>query len=161
MKNKTKTSSTIYEQLTSWINDIKQHELTNIVTLVEKAKEIFVAAESLPEEKVKQFVDNFKYDLHEFYQQYQAEAKHSIYLGLLNETFWTTLAQVTDKSQVEWAELEDDFNHQGLYRSGDFIGFGEIICQQCHQTMSISHLTKISDCFNCGGKEFIRKGLTP
>jgi len=161
MTNKLANKNLFYDQLTEWFDDIKQHEITEIVDVVEKAKAIVIAAESLPEEKVKQFVENFKYDLKEFYQQYKSQVKHSLYLGLLNERFWLTLVSVTDKSQVEWAELKDDFKHQSLYHSGDYIGFGELECQQCQQTMLLSHFTKIADCFTCGGNEFVRKGLTP
>ena len=161
MTNTSRNSHTIYDQLADWLNDIKQHELNDIVELVEKAKAVIISAQSIPEEKVKQFTDNFKYDLHEFYQQNQSQAKHSIYLGLLNETFWSNLAQLTDKSQVEWAEIADDFEHQGLYHSGDYIGFGELECQKCHQSITLYHLTQISDCVNCGGTGFVRKALTP
>jgi len=161
MTNKLSNNNLLYDQLVAWIDDIKKHELTDIVALVEKAKATVIAAESLPEDKVKQFINNFRCDLREFYQQYQADVKHSLYLGLLNERFWSTLANVTDKSQVEWAELNDDFVHQSLYHKGDFIGFGELECQQCRQTMLLSHFTQISECFECGGEVFIRKGLTP
>jgi len=161
MTNKSLNKNLIYDQLVKWFDDIKQHEITDIITVVEKAKAIVIAAENLPEEKIKQFVENFRYDLREFHQQYQSQVKHSLYLGLLNERFWSTLANITDKSQVEWAELNEDFQHHSLYHSGDYIGFGELECQQCHQTMLLSHLTEITDCFTCGGNSFIRKGLTP
>jgi len=161
MTNKLANKNLLYDQLVNWFDDIKQHELTDIISIVEKAKAIVVAAESLPEDKIKQFVENFKYDLREFHLQYQSHVKHSLYLGLLNERFWSTLVSITDKSQVEWAELNDDFQHQSIYQSGDYIGFGELECQKCHQTMLLSHLTKITDCFTCGGKIFVRKGMTP
>ena len=73
MTNKLANKNLFYDQLIEWFDDIKQHEITGIVDVVEKAKAIVIAAESLPEEKVKQFVENFKYDLKEFYQQYQSQ----------------------------------------------------------------------------------------
>ncbi|MFT5756118.1 MAG: hypothetical protein ACI9LM_000830 [Alteromonadaceae bacterium] len=161
MTHKLANKNILYDQLVEWFDGIKKHELTDIVTLVEKAKALVMAAESLPEDKVKQFISNFQYDLREFYQQYQSNVKHSLYLGLLNERFWSTLANVTDKSQVEWAELNEDFAHQSIYHRGDYIGFGELECQQCHQSMLFSHLTQLTECFECGGEVFLRKGLTP
>ena len=128
---------------------------------VEKAKSYLAAAENIPEEKVKQFIENFRYDLKEFHQQYNAQLQHSVYLGLLNERFWSTLVNVTDKSQVEWAELSDDFKHHGQYESGDTIGFGELECIECHQSIMIHHLSEVYDCLNCGGHKFIRKALAP
>ncbi len=158
--NKDKGSD-FYNRLSEWITDVKQHEITEIVELVEHAKVILKAAETIPEEKVKQFIDNFKYDLFEFYQQYQEQAKHSVYLGLMNESFWAVMANITDKSQVEWAELSEDFQHNGDYQTGDVIGFGIIECKKCHKTLQINHLTEITACLHCGHDHFIRQSLTP
>jgi len=152
---------TIYDNVYQWIADVNQHEVTQIVTIVERMKAYLSAAEAIPEEKVKQFVQNFEYDLIEFYQQNQAQIQHSVYLGILSETFWAKLAQMTDKSQVEWAELIEDFQHQGIYHTGDFIGFGELVCQQCQNKATILHLSEVHDCNECGGNKFIRLALTP
>lgn len=161
MKDEKKGFDSIYDNIVRWIDDVKQHEVTDIVEVVDRVKEYLGAAESIPEEKVKQFVANLEYDLNEFYQQNQAEIKHSTYLGLLNETLWEKLAQMTDKSQVEWAELVDDFKHEGEYVSGDYVGFGVLQCCQCDHQVEISHLSIVRDCLECGGKNFIRLPLNP
>ncbi|WP_440875496.1 zinc ribbon-containing protein [Thalassotalea sp. PLHSN55] len=150
----------IYGKLSEWLSDVQAHELTSVVELVEKTKQYAKAAEALPEEKVKQFIDNFNYDLNQFYQLNQQQAEHSLYLGVLNETFWQLLAKMTDKSQVEWAELSEDFAHKGHYQCGDIIGFGDLKCDQCEQSVAISHLTTVSECIHCGGTAFTRLPYT-
>lgn len=155
------TWSDFYHRLSQWLTDVKQHEVTHVVELVEHAKVVLKAAEALPEEKVQQFIENFKYDLHEFHRQNQEQIKHSIYLGLMAESFWAVMANITDKSQVEWAELCEDFEHDGDYQVGDAIGFGIIECKQCHHTLLINHLSEISECLHCGHGHFIRQSLTP
>ena len=150
-----------YQSMSAWLTDIKKHEVTQLVELIEQAKVILKSAESLPEEKIKQFINNFTYDLHEFYQQNQQEVKHSIYLGLMKESFWAVLANITDKSQVEWAELCEDFVHNGEYQKGDVIGFGQLCCQKCHNIRLITHLTTVDECLHCGHEHFNRQGLTP
>jgi len=153
--------SDFYHRMSQWLTDVKQHELTKIVELVEHAKVVLQAAEAIPEEKVKQFIANFQYDLHEFYKQNQKQAKHSIYLGLMNESFWALMANITDKSQVEWAELCEDFDHKGDYQTGDLIGFGVVECKKCHKTLQINHLSELGDCLHCGHQHFFRQSLTP
>ena len=148
-----------YKELSKWLEDVEEHEGTKIVELVEHAKQLAVAAESLPEEKVKQFIDNFVYDLKEFYAQNQEEAKHSIYLGLLKESFWGVLAKITDQSQVEWAELCEDFEQEGDYQVGDAIGFGRLVCRQCGHGMTINHLSEVMPCIECGHGHFKRSSL--
>mgnify|MGYP000586742207 FL=1 len=151
----------VYNKVVDWIEDVKQHEMTDIVELVEQVKAYAKAAEAIPEEKVKQFVDNFEHDLKDFYHQNQSDMKHSVYLGVLNEAFWEKLAQMTDRSKVEWAELVEDFQHQGKYQSGDFIGFGVLECIKCHHKVEVSHYSEVIDCSECGGQEFTRLPLSP
>ena len=153
--------SNLYNNMADWLEDVREHEVTQIVEFVEQFKTYAKAAESIPEEKVKQFVDNFEHDLKDFYQQNQQEAQHSSYLGLLNEAFWSKLAQMTDKSQVEWAELMEDLEHQGKYQTGDHIGFGLLECRKCHHKMEVSHYSEVIDCTECGHNEFYRLPLQP
>jgi hypothetical protein len=150
-----------YQDLAQWLTDVKKHEVTQVIELIEHAKTLMKAAEEIPEDKLKQFIENLKYDLHEFYQQNQEQAKHSIYLGLMKESFWAVMANITDKSQVEWAELSEDFDHDGVYQTGDVIGFGILECQHCHHTQQITHFSKVNNCLHCGHKYFLRKSLTP
>ena len=151
----------VYQNLNAWLNEVKEIQKTKITALIKQATLYAKAAEEMSEEKLSQFADNLSYDLHDFYQQNQSQAKHSIYLGLLNETLWANLAKLTDKSQVEWAELVDDFKHDGVYHRGDIIGFGEIACQHCQHTLTLMHASELGVCAQCGGETFTRLPLDP
>ncbi len=161
MKQQQSRFQDVYRKLQVWLDDTNQHEVRSIVDFITKAKSILIAAEQIPEQQVKQFIDNLSYDLNEFYQQSQSDIKHSLYLELLNESLWSTLSNITDRSQVEWSELVDDFQHQGLYQSGDYVGFGQLVCQQCQHNITYSHASTIVDCIECGGNSFQRVSLTP
>lgn len=161
MANKSDPVGDIYQKLSHWLEDVKQHEVTQLVDFVEQAKQLAIAAESLPSERVSQFVDNFRYDLTEFGKQWQKDSEHSVYLGVLNETWWSTLAKMTDTTQIEWHELSDDFAHDGIYHSGDIIGFGELECCHCHEKVMITHRSEVVDCLSCGKKKFVRHSLSP
>jgi len=161
MTNKNNELDNIYQTLTRWLEDIKTHEITSMIDFIDHAKKYLTAAEALPEEKVGQFIDNLKYDLTEFYKQSKSQAQHSIYLGLLEENFWSELAKITDKSQVEWSELQDDFNNQGDYQQGDFIGFGVLVCKKCHQEIEYFHPSEVMGCPSCGSTHFERYALLP
>jgi hypothetical protein len=161
MDNKTSPFQQVYQSLTHWLDDIKNHEVVSLIDFVEQTKAVLFAAEQIPEQQVKQFMNNLRFDLDDFYQQYQSDVKHSLYLNLLNESVWTNLSQITDKAQVEWAELQDDFEHDGKYQQGDFIGFGQLQCHQCQQIITYSHAATVSDCIGCGGNTFTRLSMTP
>ena len=161
MPNKNNVIVELYQNISKWIEDTKEHEITQIVDVVEQAKAYLIAAETIPEREVKQFIDSFIYDLNEFYRQNQIQAKNSLYLSLMNESFWQLLASMTDKSQVEWSELIKDFEHNGIYHVGDYIGFGELECRKCHQSISITHLSYVTNCLVCDGQQFIRHPMKP
>ncbi|TWX56284.1 zinc ribbon-containing protein [Colwellia hornerae] len=161
MKSKNSVFQELYQALVLWAEDVNQHEITDIVNKVEQSKLYLQAAEKLPEDKVKQFVDNLRFDIKEFIIQNEAQAKHSLYLGLLNESFWKNMQAITDKSQVEWSELDEDFKHHGIYKTGDFIGFGLLECQHCQEKVTYSHAADVVDCFTCGASSFIRLPFAP
>lgn len=161
MKEQQSRFQAVYQKLQVWLEDTNQHEMRSVIELITQAKNMLIAAEQIPEQQVKQFIDNLKYDLNEFYQQYQSDIKHSIYLELLHENVWASLAKITDQSQVEWTELVDDFQHQGEYHVGDYVGFGQLICQQCQHSITYTHANVITDCIECGGQDFQRISLTP
>jgi len=161
MKSKNSVFQELYQAVVIWAEDVNQHEITDIIEKVEQSKLYLQAAEQLPEDKVKQFVDSLRFDLKEFLQQNSAQVKHSLYLGLLNESFWKNMQAITDKSQVEWSEFDDDFKHHGEYKSGDFIGFGLLECKQCHEKITYSYASDVADCFTCGGASFTRLPFSP
>lgn len=161
MKNSPSRGQDVYQKLQAWLKDTKENEIRSVMELIEQAKSLLVAAEQIPEQQVKQFVANLKYDLADFYQQYQADVKHSVYLDILNESLWANLAQITDKSQVEWAELMGDFQHQDGYHVGDYVGFGQLKCQTCQHSAIYNHASVVTECISCGGKDFQRVSLTP
>jgi hypothetical protein len=161
MLNKNDYFAEVYHQLNNWLNEVKHEQKPRITELLRQTKQYAIAAENMSEEKIQQFVENMKYDLRDFYILNKTQAEHSVYLGLLNETLWDTLAKLTDKSQVEWAEITEDFTHDGIYQSGDFIGFGELACEDCDNLFTVSHYIEIIPCTNCGHTRFTRTPLQP
>jgi predicted DNA-binding ribbon-helix-helix protein len=151
----------LYQQLSQWFKDVEQHEITSVVSIVEQAKQFLRAAEELSEQQIEQFVTHFKQELTEFLQHTEQESQHSIYLGLLEEQFWSALSEITDRTQVEWSELPDELAHQGIYQTGDLIGFGVLRCCQCGETITFTHLSQVRVCAHCGHQQFERQPLEP
>ncbi len=147
--------------INDWLYQAKQHQLIQLIELVEQAKSVCSAAEDIPEQKIKQFMTKIIYDLHEFYIHQQKQANRSIYLGLLQESFWRLLVNITDKAQVEWVERAQDFHHYGDYQKGDVIGFGVLVCKQCNNSQLISHIAEVDQCVHCGHEHFSRQSLNP
>lgn len=90
-----------------------------------------------------------------FFRQQQQEQPPSIW----PETLWQMLAQVTDKTQVEWQELQQDLSHQGVYLQGEQVGMGLYVCQMCGESVHYNHPAELLSCAGCGAGHFRREGL--
>lgn len=150
----------VFDKVYAWLQQAKKDEVKSIMNWVSKADDIIKAAEKLSVDEYQLSVDDFKRDLLGFYrhsqQQTSAEFKQSLYVATLQEGMWQHLANMTDLAQVEWSELIDDFNHDGVYRTGDVIGFGTIVCQNCNKHFDILHASTVIPCPDCGANDFTR-----
>ena len=45
-------------------------------------------------------------------------------MRVIKESLWRELADITDKTQLEWREVFQDLNHHGVYHSGEVVGLG-------------------------------------
>ena len=161
MADKNSKYQEFYSAVSHWIEDVNAHEVKSIVKLIDKAKAYLGAAEDLTEEEASMFLSGLKRDLSEFYLRYQDESKNSLWLAGMNERFWQGLAQLTDKSQVEWTELTSDFEHNGIYCQGDMVGFGTFRCNHCQHAVEVLHPSKLTECSECGHHQFTRYSLAP
>ncbi len=153
----------VFDKLYDWLQQAKKDEVLNISNWVAKANEYIKAAEEISVNEYQLSVDDFKRDLFGFHRansegEGQTE-QHSLYLRSIKEGMWQHLSHMTDQSQVEWSELLDDFDHDGIYKTGDAIGFGRLECQQCGQTVDILHASTVTSCITCSGNEFKRTPL--
>ncbi|TLU67708.1 hypothetical protein FE810_01805 [Thalassotalea litorea] len=161
MSEKHPKYQSFYKRMSKWLTELREDEEKSFKTLVEKGEEYLQAAEDLSVNEYQLSLQGFKNDLQQFYQEYKQQAEQSLYLKNIREGIWFQLAQLTDKSQVEWSELEEDFEHKGIYHSGELIGFGQLRCIQCEHKVDIVHPSKIIPCVQCNGEEFERLPLSP
>ena len=139
----------------NWLNELatmfkegRQQQLDNLVSFADTIKAYAKAGKELTAYETQLFIETF------FHQQ-QLPQPPSIW----PETLWQLLAQVTDKTQVEWQELEQDLSHQGLYLQGEPVGMGLYLCRNCGETMHYNHPATLIPCPGCGGGHFLRRGL--
>lgn len=74
-------------------------------------------------------------------------------LELLHE-----LEQLADKTQLEWLEWQDDWAHEGSYKTGELVLGGTLECCQCGNLIKLPKLTEVPACSQCQATEFIRIG---
>lgn len=58
------------------------------------------------------------------YEESLKEESDSVFMRVIKESLWQELADITDKTQLEWREVFQDLNHHGVYHSGEVVGLG-------------------------------------
>ncbi|RCU48821.1 MULTISPECIES: zinc ribbon-containing protein [Corallincola] len=82
-------------------------------------------------------------------------------LESFKQSAWRWMLELTDRTQLEWSEVADDLKHQGVYKVGEWISLGILICHDCGKAQEFSHPEQIDACPHCGGEAFNRQPFDP
>lgn len=103
-------------------------------------------------------------DLEEFARSYgesQNEITDSVFMRVIKESLWQELADITDKTQLEWREVFKDVSHHGVYHSGEVVGLGNLVCEKCHYHLAFYTPEVLPFCPKCGHDQFARRPFEP
>ncbi len=149
------------ESFGQWLADSRPEEVKSLINFFEHSNEWWQATKELSSDELHQLNIYLKRDLQMFYRHYQQDMNDSEFVQSIKESVWKELAEMTDKSQIEWRELEQDFDHQGTYVKGEWVGMGTLVCKECHYKMAFVHPIELPACPECGGSHFLREALAP
>ncbi|MCF6437073.1 MULTISPECIES: zinc ribbon-containing protein [Pseudoalteromonas] len=143
-------------QFTDWLKDVKEHEVDD---LVEKFMEHQQALKNLSQEKLATYKRYLRRDLAHLkdYNKYYDDLAWQE----LKASIWYELAQLEDRTQLEWHSLLQDFDHKGTYKQGEWIAMGQLVCKNCGNKSDVFYASEIMPCSECGHGEFVRRALSP
>lgn len=144
-----------------WLGEGNAQDVRNIMDFFDRSHARFAAVKELTSDEFAQKSQYLKRDLAMFFHHYQADMAESEFIQAIKESAWQELAEMTDKSQLEWHELEQDFRHQGVYEQGEWVGMGVIVCKNCHYKMTFVHPEQLTACPECKHGRFLREALAP
>ena len=124
-----------YRELVASLTERLKNGERDIDELVASAERRLNEAEDLTRDEVRQVTQAVRRDLEEFarsYQESRDEFTDSVFMRVIKESLWQELADITDKTQLEWREVFKDVSHHGVYHSGEVVGLGNLVCEQCH-----------------------------
>lgn len=130
-----------------------------LVKFIDTFKQYIRAGKELSADETRLFVETLKRQWHEQQQQPADDDTEQQPPSLWPEALWQELSGITDKTQIEWQELTQDFKHQGVYFQGERVGMGRYRCSNCYQHIDYTHPGELLPCSNCGGVQFYREGL--
>ena len=111
-----------YRELVSTLSERLRNGERDIDALVEQARVRISQSGELTQSEIENVIRAVRRDLEEFalsYEESQDELTDSVFMRVIKESLWQELADITDKTQLEWREVFQDLNHHGVYHSGE------------------------------------------
>nr|WP_204161625.1 zinc ribbon-containing protein [Erwinia amylovora] len=153
-----------YRELVSSLTARLERGERDIDTLVESARQRMLNRGELTRSEIDDVTHAVRRDLEEFarsYTEQRQELGESVFMRVIRQSLWKELADITDKSQLEWREVFQDLNHHGVYHSGEVVGLGNLVCEQCQFTRAIYTPEVLTRCPQCGQHRFARQPFEP
>ncbi|WP_075180671.1 zinc ribbon-containing protein [Pantoea sp. 1.19] len=153
-----------YRQLLTALTARLEEGERDIESLVSRARTRLIEVGELTRSEIDQVTRAVQRDLEEFARSYgesAAEEEDSVFFRVIRESVWQELADITDKTQLEWREVFQDLQHHGVYHSGEVVGLGNLVCEKCHFTRGIYTPETLSRCPECGHDQFQRQPFDP
>ncbi len=154
----------IYRELVTELSERLRNGERDIDKLVTEAREHLATRKEVGQEEGQKIVSALRRDLEEFalsYHESQEELSDSVFMRVIKESLWQELADITDKTQLEWREVFQDLNHHGVYHSGEVVGLGNLVCEKCHHHIAFYTPEVLTPCPKCGHTEFQRRPFQP
>ncbi|PMN71755.1 zinc ribbon-containing protein [Enterovibrio norvegicus] len=147
-----------YKLIVQRVSDALKHSPEELQRWVDLSERYFEAASDMTKDELALIEAYFKRDVQEFSEQYNASEDRAddgeLFKSLIANTLWEQLAEITDKTQLEWREVLKDIQHHGVYQSGEVVGLGILSCEKCGNQTEHSHVGVLTNCIKCGSKHF-------
>ncbi|MFS2223613.1 zinc ribbon-containing protein [Pantoea sp. B65] len=153
-----------YRELVTSLTERLNRGDRDIDALVDHARQRLQATGELTRNEADEVLRAVRRDLEEFarsYSENEADLNDSVFMRVIRESVWKELADITDKSQLEWREVFQDLNHHGVYQSGEVVGLGNLVCEKCQFTRAIYTPETLTRCPQCGHDQFQRQPFAP
>ncbi|MEC5342195.1 zinc ribbon-containing protein [Brenneria populi] len=136
----------------------------DINDMVRGARETLQQSSGLTQKESEQVIRAVQRDLAEFarsYDENRDEFTDSVFMRVIKESIWQELADITDKTQLEWREIFKDVSQHGVYHSGDVVGLGDLVCENCHHHIAFYTPEILPLCPKCSHNLFYRRPFQP
>lgn len=153
-----------YRELVTSLSERLRNGERDIDALVDQARQRVMQTRELTRTEVEELTRAVRRDLEEFaisYEESLDEETDSVFMRVIKESIWQELADITDKTQLEWREVFQDLSHHGVYHSGEVVGLGNLVCEKCHFHLAVYTPDVLPLCPKCGHDQFQRRPFEP
>lgn len=146
----------LLENLSDWVLQSAKQDMITMLDLVNQAKAYLQAAEDLSLEEINTLENYLLRDLKDFRQSLIDDVDNSLWWHNTKYDIWQIIARMSDRGKLEFFEMQEDVAHQGIYKVGELVAIGQLICNECGHSHQITGVQRIQTCIKCGGNTFSR-----
>ncbi|MGM3174864.1 zinc ribbon-containing protein [Dickeya lacustris] len=153
-----------YRELLSAVTEWLGRGERDIDRLMLQARQYLQETQALTQKEIELVMVALERDLAAFsisYTHNQHTFTDSVFMRVIRESLWQNLADITDKTQLEWREVFKDVSHHGVYHSGEVVGLGNLVCEQCFHHVTFYTPEVLPHCPKCGHDQFHRQPFSP
>ncbi|AFJ47792.1 zinc ribbon-containing protein [Shimwellia blattae] len=153
-----------YRELMTSLSERLRNGERDIDALVDSARAKMEQTSALTRREIDEVSRAVRRDLEEFalsYSENQESLEDSVFMRVIKESLWQELADITDKTQLEWREVFQDLHHHGVYHSGEVVGLGNLVCENCNHHLAFYTPEVLPHCPKCGHTQFQRRPFEP
>jgi predicted RNA-binding Zn-ribbon protein involved in translation (DUF1610 family) len=152
----------LFEQVKADYEEDNSLNAKNLYKSVTKGKAFLKLKNNAGDEELALVEEFLRRDIATFLREQNVDnLSYSPTVIAIENTLWHWLSEISDRSQVQWHELAQDFKHHGFYKAGEIVSQGNMVCTQCGHGMTIDFPSVIPSCPECDGEEFTREPLAP
>ncbi len=134
-----------YQVIVDRISEALKNSPEELQRWVELSEKYLNAASDMTKDELALIEAYFKRDVQTFGEGYQTakdgdEVVSGAFKDLIADSLWQQLAEITDRTQLEWREVLEDIHHHGVYQAGEVVGLGILICEQCGNRIEHNHV---------------------
>lgn len=154
----------MYQYVISNFNKAHEKSAPLVQQLIEEAKQKVKEIEEVSEEDRIKLSGWLKRDLDEaIYYLSAANYEVKDWLGfetsLIKSEVIESLQKLTDRADAELQRMKDKIHKPYDYHTGEVMGFGTLVCDECGEKLHFHKAGKIPPCPRCHKSNFHRKQL--
>lgn len=153
-----------YHELVSSLSKWLRHEECDIDALVTQVREKIARVGNLTQSETELVIAIVRHDFEEFVRSYEEsheDESNSVFMRVIKGSLWQELADITNKTQLEWREAFQDLNHHDVYHSGGVVGLGSSVYEKRHYYLAVHTPDALPCCPKCGHNQFQRRSFGP
>ena len=110
--------------------------------------------------KLKRYVKRDLIDAAAYRHRTGKELKHwlGFDVALIKREFWKQFSEAADQTTIELNQLKQQAENAG-YHSGELVGLGTLVCDQCGEKLHFHKPGHISSCPKCNCTQFHRQSF--